>query len=100
MAALSGWASIAKLGTVCFWLLWATNDVAIGISFVSRILSVHACGSTVHEDKNSSYFNHCYQSMVSMRGHTSALRIFPQSSQFEVGGHETHPENDRHSHAS
>src|SRR5262249_43715923 len=47
MAALSGWASIIKLGTVCFWLLWATNDVAIGISFVSRILSVHACGSTV-----------------------------------------------------
>jgi len=85
MAALSGWASIIKLGTVCFWLLWATNDVAIGISFVIRILSVHGCSSKVHEDKTPRYFKQCYQSMVSMRGHASALRIFPQSFQFEVG---------------
>src|SRR5262249_16175036 len=100
MAALSGWASIIKLGTVCFWLLWATNDVAIGISFVIRIQSVHVYSSKVHEYKKSNYFNRCYQSMIGMRGHASALRIFPQSSQFEVGTDETHPENDHHSHAS
>jgi hypothetical protein len=26
---------LVQLGIICFWLLWAANDVAIGISFVS-----------------------------------------------------------------